>query len=115
MMVTSGNHHFRVASDRGRAKGILIHANRKTGEMVANDFIGYLACLLVFLTFYQKSMVALRVTALLSNIVFIAYAARMDLQPILLLHTLLLPINLVRLFALTWQRPYRPPQNRLVI
>ncbi len=83
--------------------------------MVANDFIGYLACALVFLTFYQKSMMLLRITAVLSNVIFIAYAARMGLLPILLLHALLLPTNLARLFALMWHRPRRPPQSGLII
>jgi hypothetical protein len=68
--------------------------------MPINDLIGYLACTLVFFTFYQKSMLPLRVTALLSNIAFIIYATQMHLLPIAILHGLLLPINISRLLPL---------------
>lgn len=60
------------------------------------EIIGYLACGLVFLTFCMKGMLQLRVIAVASNIVFLAYAAVAELVPIFVLHATLLPLNIVR-------------------
>lgn len=68
--------------------------------MTLIDAIGFLAAGLVFLTFWMKTLLALRVVAIASNIVFAAYGALADLTPILLLHLLLLPLNLYR----TWEQ-----------
>ncbi len=57
---------------------------------------GYLASLLVFITFCMKTMVPLRIAAILSNVAFIAYAFYDVLYPILILHSFLLPLNVVR-------------------
>ncbi|HLG46999.1 MAG TPA: hypothetical protein VKY24_12225 [Reyranella sp.] len=65
--------------------------------MHGTDLFGYLASILVFGTFYMKRMVPLRLTAIASNIAFIAYAWVCGLTPILILHAMLLPLNLVRL------------------
>ncbi len=65
--------------------------------MNGTDLFGYVACCLVFGTFYMKQMLPLRVTAIASNIAFIAYALLNGLTPILLLHGALLPLNIVRL------------------
>jgi len=59
---------------------------------------GYLASGLVFLTFCMKTMIALRVIAIGSNIAFIAYGLIADLTPIYLLHAILLPLNIGRLW-----------------
>jgi len=59
---------------------------------------GYVASGLVFLTFCMKTMIALRVIAIGSNIAFIAYGVIADLTPIYLLHTVLLPLNIMRLW-----------------
>ena len=61
------------------------------------DYVGYMASSLVFLTFYMKHMVPLRVVALLSNFAFLTYGIGMHLMPIALLHCALIPINLHRL------------------
>jgi CRP/FNR family transcriptional regulator, cyclic AMP receptor protein len=61
------------------------------------EFIGYLACALVFATFYMTAMLPLRLTAIASNVAFIAYAWLNGLTPILLLHGALLPLNVLRL------------------
>lgn len=61
---------------------------------------GYFAALLVFLTFYTRTMLPLRYLAILSNVAFIVYAALAQLNPILVLHTLLLPLNIFRLWQL---------------
>jgi CRP/FNR family transcriptional regulator, cyclic AMP receptor protein len=69
---------------------------------------GWLAALLVFATFFMKTMIPLRVVAIASNIAFMAYALLGlefgvfgRLYPILVLHATLLPLNLVRLRQIT--------------
>ncbi|MGI1661553.1 Crp/Fnr family transcriptional regulator [Palleronia sp. KMU-117] len=69
-------------------------------ETVSADALGYVAAALVFLTFLMKTMVTLRIIAIASNIAFILYAASAGLAPILVLHGLLLPLNLARLWQL---------------
>jgi hypothetical protein len=65
--------------------------------MSGPDILGYLAALTVLVTFWCRSMVALRCYAILSNVLFIAYAALMGFFPILVLHLVLLPVNAVYL------------------
>jgi CRP/FNR family transcriptional regulator, cyclic AMP receptor protein len=69
---------------------------------------GWLASLLVFSAFFMKTMLPLRLTAIASNVAFIVYALLgLDygifgrLYPILVLHSCLLPLNVVRLRQLT--------------
>lgn len=59
--------------------------------------LGYIAALLVFVTFWMKTMVPLRMLGIGSNIFFIAYGFLAAAYPPLLLHLLLLPLNAVRL------------------
>jgi hypothetical protein len=61
------------------------------------DALGWLASALVLATFCMRGMVALRLTAIASNLAFIAYAARAGIDPVLLLHVVLLPLNALRL------------------
>jgi CRP/FNR family transcriptional regulator, cyclic AMP receptor protein len=64
----------------------------------------WIAAGLVFAAFFMRSMVALRCVAICSNLAFIAYAL-LGLEhgvfelvlPILVLHTALLPLNVLRL------------------
>jgi cell shape-determining protein MreD len=65
--------------------------------MTSIDALGYLAAALVLATFTARSMVALRALAIGSNIAFIAYGLSAALWPILLLHSIMLPLNLLRL------------------
>jgi CRP/FNR family transcriptional regulator, cyclic AMP receptor protein len=58
---------------------------------------GYVAAALVFVTFWMKTMVPLRVLGIGSNIFFIAYGYLASAYPPLLLHVFLLPLNIVRL------------------
>jgi hypothetical protein len=51
----------------------------------------------VLATFSMRSMRALRLVAIASNIAFITYGAMGNLYPILVLHSLLLPLNVFRL------------------
>jgi len=58
---------------------------------------GYLAAALVFLTFYMKMMIPLRIVGICSNCAFIVYGALDGLYPVLVLHLILLPLNAFRL------------------
>ena len=64
------------------------------------DLIGYVAASLVFATFYVKKIMTLRLIAVSSNIAFILYGFEGHLQPIFILHSLLLPLNLYRIIEL---------------
>ena len=64
------------------------------------DLIGYIASLLVLLTFTMRSMMWLRVFGLASNLAFITYAALAELPPIFMLHVVLIAINAVRVAEL---------------
>jgi hypothetical protein len=61
------------------------------------DWLGYAASLAVLATFLMRTMRPLRLVAILSNILFVAYGYIDHIQPIFLLHLALLPINLWRL------------------
>ena len=68
--------------------------------------IGYLASALVLAAFGMKDMVNLRIVAICSNFAFIAYALALRLEPVLLLHVILLPLNCWRLTQ-AWQASER--------
>jgi hypothetical protein len=68
--------------------------------MTIIDAIGFVAAGLVFLTFWMKTLMALRVVAIASNVAFAAYGYIADLTPILALHAMLLPLNIFR----TWEQ-----------
>ncbi len=72
--------------------------------MNTHELIGYLASLLVLMTFCMSGMVALRALAIASNVAFIAYAALVGISPVLLLHALLLPMNIYRLLQTVLER-----------
>ena len=58
------------------------------------DAMGYIAALLVFTTFWMKTMVPLRLAGIGSNVFFIAYGGMLVAYPVLILHVCLLPLNL---------------------
>jgi hypothetical protein len=64
------------------------------------DVLGYAASGLTLATFAQRSMVPMRILALGANVCFIGYGAMGVYLPVLILHVVLLPINLVRLRTL---------------
>lgn len=64
---------------------------------MTTEMAGYLAALFVFLTFYMKTMVPLRVVGICSNCIFIIYGYLGSLYPVLVLHLILLPLNGLRL------------------
>lgn len=70
------------------------------------ELLGYAAAACVFVTFYMKTMVPLRVAGIVSNFLFIAYGYDVGAHPVLILHLILLPLNIVRLHQmrkLIWQ------------
>ena len=70
------------------------------------DTIGYVASSLVLATFAMKDIVRLRIVAISSNVVFLAYGLTVGLPPVWLLHAVLLPMNVWRLSqALEVDRP----------
>lgn len=75
--------------------------------MTPSDLLGWTAAALTLLTFASREMALLRLTALLANACFIAYAVHEQLWPVLALHVALVPINLYRLLELR-----RDPQRR---
>jgi hypothetical protein len=65
--------------------------------MTTVDELGYLAASLVFATFCAKSIATLRLLAIASNIAFITYGLAAGLAPIVVLHAVMLPLNVMRL------------------
>ena len=64
------------------------------------QLIGYAAALLVFSTFYMKTMIPLRCVAVCSNVAFLSYGYLAGLYPVFLLHVGLLPLNILRLYQM---------------
>jgi len=61
------------------------------------DLLGYAASAAVLATFCMSTMIPLRVVALASNVLFMAYGYADHLYPVLILHALLFPVNTFRL------------------
>jgi len=70
--------------------------------MVSNsvDILGYAASVLTLATFAQREMLPMRILAIEANICFIGYGVMGLFMPVLILHLVLLPINVVRLHAI---------------
>lgn len=68
--------------------------------MSPTEALGYIAAILVLLTFSMTTMVHLRIVGILSNVFFIAYGYQSSAYPIMLLHCILLPLNILRLTQL---------------
>jgi CRP/FNR family transcriptional regulator, cyclic AMP receptor protein len=64
------------------------------------ELTGYLASALVLCTFYMRTMIPLRVAAIVSNVAFITYGYLGNVYPVLVLHCMLLPLNCLRLFQM---------------
>jgi len=94
-----------------------------SGSLNWVQLVGYLASVLVFSTFYMKTMIPLRCVAIASNVAFLTYGYFARLYPVALLHTVLLPLNVFRLhqmyklkervrqaldqdFSLDWMLPF---------
>lgn len=68
--------------------------------MTFQEIAGWVAAALTLLTFSMQSMLALRLVAITANFAFITYGMLAALAPVLFLHLLLLPCNIVRLAQL---------------
>jgi hypothetical protein len=62
------------------------------------DTAGYLASSLVITAFCMKDILRLRLAASVSNVAFLIYGLGLGLTPVWLLHAVLLPVNLWRLW-----------------
>jgi hypothetical protein len=84
------------------------------------DGLGFVAAGLVLATFCMKRLVPLRAMAITSNLAFILYGYAAGIEPVLVLHLILLPINVMRLLeslgiglpAVCAAAPRRPRQIR---
>ena len=76
--------------------------------MTYSDLAGWLGAALTLLTFLRRSMLSLRLSAIASNLAFISYGALAGLVPVLTLHLMLMPCNLLRLFQLYRSRQAGP-------
>ena len=79
---TAGQHLIQKASGR---------ADERLTALV------FLAAGLVLATFCMKRLIPLRALAITSNVAFILYGYSAGIEPVLILHVILLPINLFRL------------------
>ena len=61
------------------------------------DALGYIAAVLVFLTFSMKTIIPLRIVGICSSAFFVAYGYVAPAYPVLILHIALLPLNVFRL------------------
>lgn len=68
------------------------------------DGTGLGAGFFVILAFYMREHRSLRMCAIISNLLFMIYAAALSLWPILVLHAVLLPLNACRLTELIRHR-----------
>jgi CRP/FNR family transcriptional regulator, cyclic AMP receptor protein len=59
--------------------------------------VGWAASAAVLATFCMNSMMSLRVLAIINNVLFCAFGAAAHIFPVLILHAILLPVNVVRL------------------
>jgi|SRR5581483_7874817 len=64
------------------------------------DLLGYVASASVLITFCMSTMVPLRIVAIGSNVLFASYGAAAHIYPVLILHTILLPVNSIRLYQI---------------
>jgi hypothetical protein len=64
------------------------------------ELLGYATSAAVFAAFCVTEMIVLLCLVILSNLLFMAYGFFEHLAPVLLLHMVLLPVNVVRLVQL---------------
>jgi CRP/FNR family transcriptional regulator, cyclic AMP receptor protein len=77
--------------------------------MSAVEILGYAASATVLATFCMSTMIPLRILALVSNVLFCSYGYFDHLYPVLALHVILFPVNLLRLVQ--FQRLVRDVRN----
>ena len=62
------------------------------------DVIGYAGGLMTLWSFHQRTMISLRIGAMVGNVAFLVFGILVPSYPTLVLHAVLLPLNAVRLF-----------------
>jgi hypothetical protein len=68
---------------------------------IMTDCLGYAASCAVLATFLMRTMVPLRLIAILSNVLFLVFGYIQHIYPVFFLHVALLPINAWRLVAVS--------------
>jgi hypothetical protein len=81
-------------------------------DVAWREAVGYLASTLVLAAFCVRDMLPLRILAIGSNLAFMTYGWAAGLRPVLLLHLVLLPTNLFRLWQLLRARAPDPRPDR---
>jgi CRP/FNR family cyclic AMP-dependent transcriptional regulator len=69
-------------------------------QALVTDLLGYAASVAVLATFLMRTMVPLRLVAILSNVLFLLFGYVQHIYPIFFLHLALLPINAWRLVVI---------------
>lgn len=64
------------------------------------NLVGYLAAILMFITFFMKKMIPLRAIGASANITFVIFAAATHVYPLLILHAALFPLNITRMIQM---------------
>jgi CRP/FNR family transcriptional regulator, cyclic AMP receptor protein len=64
------------------------------------DFLGYAASGTVLATFCMSTMIPLRLVAILSNFLFALFGFWTQIYPVMVLHLILLPVNILRLMQI---------------
>jgi hypothetical protein len=75
------------------------------------NVLGYAASCAVLGSFLMRTMVPLRLVAILSNLLFLAYGYIDNIHPVVFLHTTLLPINVWRLVSAENAAPAQWPRR----
>jgi hypothetical protein len=75
------------------------------------EIIGFFAAGMTVTAFYCTTMLTLRIAAIFANLLFIIYGSGLDLKPVLALHCILLPLNIMRLFKVMRERRRDLPRN----
>jgi hypothetical protein len=76
------------------------------------DAVGFLAAGLVIAAFCMKDILHLRMVAVASNVAFLTYGVALGLMPVWLLHLVLLPVNVVRLWQVSNHTATTATQHR---
>jgi hypothetical protein len=73
------------------------------------DCLGFSASLAVLASFCMTTIVPLRIVALASNVLFSLYGLLAHIYPVVFLHMILFPINLLKLYRMRFlKRPSEP-------
>jgi len=69
-------------------------------EINLAEIVGYVASALLLATFSVRTMIPLRILGIASSVAFWTYGALNGLLPLVVLHTILLPVNVYRFFEM---------------